>query len=149
VFRFLTIAVVNTIFFLLAYYLQICDRIKYPVIVSVLGNVLMLTGFLLVGPAPFITSLVLTTDLVKGVAVIIGVGYSMIMVSTFGRSQAAAIRNGYHNDLDTYLFISSNIIIPKTIKYHFRCFLSLIYMVYLKESKIIIFNPFLNQQYFN
>jgi hypothetical protein len=68
----------------------------------------MMTGFLLVGPAPFITSLVPTTGLIKGAAAIFGIGYPMIVVTTFGRSQAAAIRNGYHDDLDTYFFISSN-----------------------------------------
>ena len=74
---------------------------------SVLGNAMMLTGFLLVGPAPFITSLVPSTGLIKGAAAIMGTGYPLIMVSTFGRSQAAALRNGYHDDLDTYIFISS------------------------------------------
>jgi len=29
-----------------------------------------------------------------------------IVASTFGRSQAAALRNGYNDDLDTYMFIS-------------------------------------------
>jgi hypothetical protein len=33
---------------------QICDRIKYPTVVSILGNMLMAVAFLLVGPVPFI-----------------------------------------------------------------------------------------------
>jgi hypothetical protein len=72
-----------------------------------MGNVLMAIGFLLVGPAPFITTLIPTTGLIKGSAAIIGTGYAMIIVSTFGRSQSAAIRNGQSDDLDTYMFISS------------------------------------------
>ena len=36
-----------------------------------------------------------------------GAGYALIMVSTFGRAQSAAIRNGFDDDLGTYIFISS------------------------------------------
>jgi len=32
--------------------------------------------------------------------------YGMIVVSTFNRSQKAAIRKGFHDDIDTYLIIS-------------------------------------------
>lgn len=46
----------------------------------------MAIGFLLVGPAPFITTLIPTTGLIQGSAAIIGTGYAMIIVSTFGRS---------------------------------------------------------------
>ncbi len=67
----------------------------------------MLLGFLLIGPAPFIKDLLLTTGLIKCLTGILGAGYAMVMVSTFGRSQAAAKRHGYHADLDTYMFISS------------------------------------------
>jgi hypothetical protein len=45
--------------------------------------------------------------LIQGSAGILSGGYAMIMVSTFGRAQAAAIRKGYNDDLDTYIFISS------------------------------------------
>ncbi len=48
----------------------------------------MMIGFLLVGPAPFLTSLVPTTGLIKGAAAIFGIGYPMIVVTTFGRSFA-------------------------------------------------------------
>jgi hypothetical protein len=69
----------------------------------------MAIGFLLVGPVPFITTLIPTTGLIQGSSAILGTGYAMIMVSTFGRSQSAAIRNGYNDDLDTYMFISSKL----------------------------------------
>ena len=88
-------------------YFQICDRIKYPTIVSILGNILLTVAFLLVGPVPFLTNILPTTSLIQGSAAILGAGYAMVMVSTFGRSQSAAIRNGYNDDLDTYMFISS------------------------------------------
>ena len=32
----------------------------------------------------------------------------MVLLSTFGRSQKAAIRKGYNNDINTYLIISGN-----------------------------------------
>ena len=37
-----------------------------------------------------------------------GIGIGMVMVSTFGRSQSAAIIIGYNDDIDTYLSISGN-----------------------------------------
>ena len=42
---------------------QICDRIKYPSAVSIVGNMFMATAFLFVGPVPFITRLQLQTIL--------------------------------------------------------------------------------------
>ena len=68
----------------------------------------MATGFLLVGPVnfmPFQTSI----SVIQGSMAIIGLGYGLIVVSTFGRSHRAAIRNGYSNDMDTYLIISGNV----------------------------------------
>ena len=88
-------------------FFQICDRIKYPVAASIMGNVLLMTGFLLVGPAPFLSSLVPTTGLIQGSGAILGTGYGLIVVSTFGRSHRAAMRHGFNDDLDTYMFISS------------------------------------------
>ncbi len=88
-------------------FLKICDRIKYPIAVSILGNVLMMIGFILVGPAPFLPNLVPTTGLIQGSGAILGTGYAMILVSTFGRSHHAALRHGFNDDLDTYMFISS------------------------------------------
>ena len=69
---------------------------------------MMATGFLLVGPVnfmPFQTSI----SVIQGSMAIIGLGYGLIVVSTFGRSHRAAIRNGYSNDMDTYLIISGNV----------------------------------------
>ena len=64
-------------------------------------------AFLLVGPVPFLPNLMPTTGLIQGSGAILGTGYSMILVSTFGRSHHAAIRHGFNDDLDTYMFISS------------------------------------------
>ena len=86
---------------------QICDRFRYPTVISLLGNICMATAFLLIGPAyfmPFETSL----PLIQGSMGVIGLSYGLILVSTYGRSQRAAIRNGYNDDMDTYLIISGN-----------------------------------------
>ena len=65
----------------------------------------MATAFMLIGPIPFLP-LSPSVDLTWGAASIIGLGYGMVIVSTFGRSQRAAIKMGYSNDIDTYLIIS-------------------------------------------
>jgi hypothetical protein len=75
--------------------------------VSVIGNIFMATAFLLIGPVPFIP-ITPTVPLIQGSLAILGLGYGMVMVSTFGRSQRAAIRKGFNDDMDTYLIISGN-----------------------------------------
>ena len=65
-------------------------------------------GFLFIGPAPFLPDLLPNSISIKCSVGILGAGFAMVTVSTFGRSQSAAIRHGYNDDLDTYMFISSN-----------------------------------------
>ena len=84
---------------------QVCDKIRYLTIVSIIGNIFMATAFILIGPVPFIP-LEPSVPLIQGVMAMFGLGYGMVMVSTFGRSQRAAIRKGYNDDMDTYLIIS-------------------------------------------
>ncbi len=80
----------------------------------------MLTiAFLLIGPAPFLKNLVPTTSLIQGTGAVLGTGYGMVVVSTFGRSQSAAIRHGYNDDLDTYMFISSKFLLLQIYLYQF------------------------------
>ena len=72
----------------------------------------MATAFLLIGPVyfiPFETSLAL----IQGSMAVMGLSFGLILVSTFGRSQRAAIRNGYNSDIDTYLIISGNVPKPQ------------------------------------
>ena len=78
----------------------------------------MLTlGFLFIGPAPFFPDLLPNSLSIKCSGGILGAGFAMVTVSTFGRSQSAAIMNGYNNDMDTYMFISSNLAL--LVKYFF------------------------------
>lgn len=83
----------------------ICDKINYPTLVSILGNLFMAIAFLFIGPVPFIP-LSPSVSLIEGMMAVVGFGYAMVMVSTFGRAQSAAIRKGFKDDIDTYLLIS-------------------------------------------
>ena len=47
--------------------------------------------------------------ILQGSVAIIGFGYALVMVSTFGRAQSAALRKGFNDDLDTYLLISGKV----------------------------------------
>ena len=37
---------------------------------------------------------------------VVGFGYAIVMVSTFGRAQSGALEQGFNDDIDTYLFIA-------------------------------------------
>jgi len=76
-----------------------------------------------IGPAPFLT-IGPSVGLIQGCMAICGLvvhhfknvfalekglilqAYGMIVVSSFNRSQKAAIRKGFHDDVDTYHIIS-------------------------------------------
>ena len=47
----------------------------------------------------------------QGTIGIVGFGYALVMVSTFGRAQGAALRKGFKDDIDTYLLISGKKVI--------------------------------------
>ena len=40
---------------------------------------------------------------------VVGFGYAIVMVSTFGRAQSGALEQGFNDDIDTYLFIAGSI----------------------------------------
>ena len=87
------------------YVFQICDKIAYPSIVSVLGNSMMALAFIFIGPLPSL-ALQPSYGLITGSVALIAFGYANVMVSTFSRAQGAAIRCGFERDIDTYLLIS-------------------------------------------
>ena len=39
---------------------------------------------------------------------VVGLGNEIVMVSTFGRAQKAALKKGFKDDIDTYLMIAGN-----------------------------------------
>lgn len=73
--------------------------------VSILGNIFMGIAFLLIGPVPFINQ---APELSRtwGMTAMIGIGYGLVMVSTFGRAQGAALNLGFKDDITTHLMIS-------------------------------------------
>eukprot|EP00095_Tigriopus_kingsejongensis_P001693 maker-scaffold3251_size9521-snap-gene-0.1 protein:Tk01693 transcript:maker-scaffold3251_size9521-snap-gene-0.1-mRNA-1 annotation:"chromaffin granule amine" len=82
-----------------------CDRMTYPIILSIIGNALMAIVFVFVGPLPvlpFGTSL----ELLYGMAALIGFSYTFVMVSTFSRAHNEAMRQGYEDDLQSYIILS-------------------------------------------
>ena len=97
---------------------------KYPIALTILGNLFNTIGFLFLGPATFI-NIELSIPLIyvrlqifyvsddtylfffKGMYSIISIGNALYSVSTYGRAHNAAMRLGFNDDIDTYLLISS------------------------------------------
>lgn len=86
-------------------FFQLCDLIPLPTFVSIAGNFLLALTLLLLGPAPFVP-LKPSVALIQGAMGLNGFCASLIMVSSFLRAQRAAIRLGFSDDIDTYIFIS-------------------------------------------
>ena len=72
-----------------------------------IGHSVLDTAFLLIGPIPSLPFKA-SVPSIQGAVAISGLGYAMVLVSTFGRSQKAATRKGYNNDMNTSLIISGN-----------------------------------------
>ena len=72
---------------------------------SLAGNLSLTVVLTLIGPLPFIP-LEPSVPLVRGLMCLVGVGFALVMVSTFSRAQTAPIRLGYQRDLSTYLLMS-------------------------------------------
>ena len=60
---------------------QCCDRLAYPVIISILGNMLMAVCLLLVGPAPFL-KLALSKNLLYISGTLMGFGCTQVVAET-------------------------------------------------------------------
>ena len=88
-------------------YFQLCDKTNHPTIVSVAGNMIMASSFLFFGPAPFF-SIEPQTSLIQGMSGLGGIGYALVIVSTFSRAHSAAIDCGLPDNIETYLMISGN-----------------------------------------
>merc|ERR1712136_676024 len=83
----------------------ICDHIKYPTIISIIGLSSMGVAYLFLGPVTFI-NLPLSVDLIYGMNTLAGLGMGFVVVSTFSRSQAAVLSQGFRDDFHTYLLMS-------------------------------------------
>jgi len=74
----------------------ICDKIKQPTLLSMLGNSLMLVGLIVIGPIPALTSFIQPTLIyLRGVYSMIMLGYASIAVTTFCRAHKALARQGF------------------------------------------------------
>ena len=102
---------------------QVTDKIKYPVIVSVTGNIAMAFALLFIAPVPVI-NIEPSVGLIYGMITMGGIAYGLVLVSTFARAQGSAIRLGYTDDLPTYLLISGNILgyFMKLSYYKSKCY---------------------------
>jgi len=85
---------------------KVCDLMTYPVILSMLGNVILSVSFIFLGPVPFIDITPSLTSVYVMMA-LAGMGAALTMVSTYGRAHSAAIRLGYKDNICTYLLVSS------------------------------------------
>ena len=65
----------------------------------------MATSFLYVGPVPIIP-LETSLSVINAMVALVGFGYGLVMVSSFGRSQRAALNLGFADDINTYIMIS-------------------------------------------
>ena len=70
----------------------------------------MALAFLFLGPVPFI-QVDTKLSLIQGMVGLVGFGYALVMVSSFGRAQTAALNLGYVDDINTYIMISGKLLI--------------------------------------
>ena len=87
-------------------YIKVCDKVKYPTVVSLLGNVILALAFIFLGPLPTIEIILPSWQSITLSTAFVALGYGAVMVSTFGRAQGAALRMGFAQDIETYLLIS-------------------------------------------
>ena len=86
---------------------QLCDVIPYPTLLAVLGNIIAIPTFMLMGPMPFMQKWI-TISLGHEFAVVsaFGIAFSFINVSTFGRAIRAITDLGYVMDMNTTVLIT-------------------------------------------
>ena len=78
--------------------------------VSIVGNLSMAIAFVFLGPVPFIP-VETQLSVIQGMVAMVGFGYALVMVSSFGRAQSAALNLGYADDLNTYIMISGSLLL--------------------------------------
>ncbi|XP_046741786.1 MFS-type transporter SLC18B1-like [Diprion similis] len=83
----------------------ICDKHSKPQVATIAGCLLVMVGFGLVGPAPFIPCDTLIWLTVLGL-VIHGFGMAAQLVASFTHALREAIAHGFANNLETYGLIS-------------------------------------------
>jgi hypothetical protein len=85
--------------------LQACDQVPFPTLITLFGHTIMIIVFVFIGPLPFL-SIKPTLTLITAMMAMYGFGYAPIKVSSFVRSQNAAVTIGFGDDIQTYSLIS-------------------------------------------
>ena len=76
----------------------------HPTLLTLIGYVIASTAYDLIGPAPFLDGIVINSvELSYCVAIMIGISWSLVAVSSFTRASRAAMRLGYCDDMNTNL----------------------------------------------
>ena len=83
----------------------ICDKKKSPHLVTLLGSLIVVIAFLLVGPAPFFYMEITMAQTVISL-ILHGLGFGGVLVSTFSSAHSEALANGFPDDLSTYGMVS-------------------------------------------
>ncbi|KAK1120385.1 hypothetical protein K0M31_012366 [Melipona bicolor] len=83
----------------------LCDKYSHPKVATVAGCVLVVVGFCLVGPAPFIPCSTTLWMTVCGL-VVHGLGMAAQLVASFTDALRTSIQYGFSNNLETYGLIS-------------------------------------------
>ena len=80
---------------------------RYPVILTLIGNAGYALMFLLIGPVPFL-NIETNIELFLGMAALMGTGFVIVMISTCRRGILAATNLGYETSVDNMFAISGN-----------------------------------------
>lgn len=84
----------------------LCDKRLNPRWVVIFGALVVTTTFLMVGPAPFISTNQITLPLCIVALVLHGTGFGAELVATFTSAHRDALANGFPDDIQTYGLVS-------------------------------------------
>ena len=71
-------------------------------------SLIMIAAFVFVGPLPFVP-LEPSVALILSMMAVFVIGFAQVKVSSFVRSQKAAIQNGFNADAETYSLITGDL----------------------------------------
>ena len=80
----------------------------HPTIISVLGNGLILAGFIFLGPLPFV-QLQPSLAMIQTVYAFYAIGFALVRVSTLVRSQKAVLESGFGDNTVNNSFVTGHI----------------------------------------
>ena len=81
------------------------DKLVYPTILSISGNIGLVIAFIFIGPLPFI-HIEPEIDIIRGSFAIIGISTGMVEPSTFTRIHAGAICADFPQNSETYRLVT-------------------------------------------